>query len=366
MLTQDGQQHSADDPLATIVSWGTTSRIPGGGIFTSFGTGDVTGALSNASYNGFVGSSGIIPGFIVQRQANFAVTVERFPGAQAAMPNPTLILRTLDGTVIVSNDDCNIGDIDAFIGRPLTTVQDACAVSELATGPYVVEIMDAAGDSGNILFSVLARESDGGSESSAMQIQRMGNPLINELIIGTGDKDRFSMSEPHLDSQFADYALDPLLARVLNAVYDATVSPGVLPIPTPPRTDLLKLVQYLPPIAAANTPAGPVADLLRLNTGVAPTAAANRSRLGLLAGDASGFPNGRRLSDDVTDIAARAVVGVLAGAPFNGFPHNRIGDGVNTNDAPYRENFPYLGLANSGRDSRHIDPGEAGCLTTCP
>ena len=87
----------------------------------------------------------------------------------------------------------------------------------------------------------------------------------------------------------------------------------------------------------------------------------------LLAGDAAGFPNGRRISDDVTDIAARVVVGVLAGGDFAKFPHNSIGDGVNTNDVPYRERFPYLGLAHSGRDSRHVDPNEPGCADGhCP
>ena len=166
------------------------------------------------------------------------------------------------------------------------------------------------------------------------------------------------MSQPEADEQFADYALDPVLARVLNALYNAKLGSDVLPIPEPPRLDLLPLVQYLPPIAAPGTPTGPVADLLRLNTGVPPTLAADRKRLGLLAGDPAGYPNGRRVSDDVTDIAARVVAGVLAGPPFNGFPHNRIGDGVNTNDADYRETFPYLGLAHSGRDSRHVDPGE--------
>ncbi|MBL8251822.1 MAG: DUF4331 domain-containing protein, partial [Candidatus Competibacter sp.] len=196
---------------------------------------------------------------------------------------------------------------------------------------------------------------------SLVQIQRMGNPLFNELLIGTGYKDKFSMSPPKNDAQFANYALDPLLARVLNAIYTEK-----LPIPAPPRKDLLPLVTYMPPIAAPGTPAGPVADLLRLNTGVPATPAEKRSRLGLLAGDAAGFPNGRRVSDDVTDIALRAVAGVLAGGPFAGFPHNSLGDGVNANDLPYRETFPYLSLAHSGRDSRHVDPGEAGCAQDCP
>ena len=191
------------------------------------------------------------------------------------------------------------------------------------------------------------------------QVQRMGNPLINELIIGTGSKDFWSMSQPVNDSQFASFDLDPLLARVLNAIYG-------IAIPTPPRTDLLPLVTYAPPIAAPGTPAGPIADLLRLNTGVAPTPEGSRKRLGLLAGDGAGFPNGRRVSDDVTDIAARAVAGILAGPQYN----YRIGDGVNTNDVPYQETFPYVAWAQSGRQRRHIDPGEPGCTmgagAACP
>jgi hypothetical protein len=191
------------------------------------------------------------------------------------------------------------------------------------------------------------------------QVQRMGNPLINELIIGTGSKDMWSMSQPVNDSQFASFDLDPLFARVLNAIYG-------IAIPTPPRTDLLPLVTYAPPIAAPGTTAGPIADLLRLNTGVAPTPQNSRKRLGLLAGDGAGFPNGRRVSDDVTDIAARAVAGILAGPQYN-YP---IGDGVNTNDVPYQEVFPYVAWAQSGRQRRHIDPGEAGCTmgagAACP
>ena len=208
----------------------------------------------------------------------------------------------------------------------------------------------------------------------SIQIQRMANPLFNELIIGTGSKDKFSMSAPHQDAQFADFALDPVLARVLNAIYEAGLGPGALPIPEPPRLDLLPLVQYVPPVAAAGTPPGPVADLLRLNTGIPATPANQRSRLGFLTlldgdpnnDDPAGYPNGRRVSDDVTDIAARAVAGILAGPDFNRFPYNRIGDGVNANDAPYRETFPYVGYAHSGVTSRHVDPGEPGCQGICP
>jgi hypothetical protein len=91
----------------------------------------------------------------------------------------------------------------------------------------------------------------------------------------------------------------------------------------------------------------------------------------LLAGDAAGFPNGRRVSDDVVDIAGRAVAGIFCGAtatcvdaagkPFTGAQVPAIGDGVNTNDVPYQETFPYVAFAQSGRNRRHIDPGEPGC-----
>jgi hypothetical protein len=188
------------------------------------------------------------------------------------------------------------------------------------------------------------------------QVQRIGNPLVNELLIGIGSKDRFSMDHPRNDAQFASFLLDPVLPRVVNALTN-----GVVAVPAAPRTDLLPLVTYAAPIAAAGTTAGPVADMLHLNTGVPATPPAMANRLGLLGGDAAGYPNGRRLMDDVVDIALRAVVGgVLAGGSFAGFPNNRLGDGVNVNDAEFKTSFPYLADAPSGRNRRHVDPGEPG------
>jgi hypothetical protein len=201
--------------------------------------------------------------------------------------------------------------------------------------------------------------------SDFVQVQRMGNPLINELIIGTGSKDTWSMTPPSQDAQFASYALDPLIARVMNAAFG-------LPVPDPPRTDLLPLVQYSGPFAGPGSSAGPVADLLRLDTSVSATPKTSRHRLGLLAGDGAGFPNGRRVSDDVTDVALRVVAGVLCsssctagGQPFTASTVPLLGDGVNTNDVAYQETFPYVAWAHSGRDRRHVDPGETGCTPNC-
>jgi hypothetical protein len=224
------------------------------------------------------------------------------------------------------------------------------------------------------------------NSSSFEQVQRLGNPLINELIIGTGTKDYWSMSQPINDSQFAAQDLNPLFVTIVDSLYSVLV-PNTLYSPPAPRTDLLPLVEYLPPIAASGTPPGPIADLLRLNTGVAPTAPARANRLGLLLGDGAGFPNGRRLADDVVDITLRvAVGGVLAGnlcgpnhnSNCNVFPNNVLGDGVNVNDvnvdlAPdgvtnlvepnthFHTSFPYVDYCPSGRDRQHIDPGDSGC-----
>jgi hypothetical protein len=190
------------------------------------------------------------------------------------------------------------------------------------------------------------------------QIQRVGNPLINELLIGIGHKDRFSMDQPVNDAQFAAFFLDPPIVGVVEALYG-----GALAVPAAPRNDLLPLVTYAPPIAAPGTSAGPVADLLRLNTGVPATPRASQSRLGLLGGDPAGFPNGRRLGDDVVDIALRAVVGGVLAAPFAGFDPNvngRLGDGVMWSAEGERGRFPYVAACPSGRNRRHVDPGEPG------
>jgi hypothetical protein len=185
------------------------------------------------------------------------------------------------------------------------------------------------------------------------QVNREGNSLINELIIGTGSKDLFSVSDPANDSQFASFFLNPLLAQLYSSVLN-------IPVPPAPRTDLLPLVQYMAPICpgCSSKDAGPIADLLRLNTGIPPTPVGSQKRLGFLAGDLAGFPQGRRPIDDVVDIASRAVAGILVDPVKYGAA---IGDGVNTKGDGINTTFPYVNPANSGRDSHHTGPGQAGC-----
>ena len=161
------------------------------------------------------------------------------------------------------------------------------------------------------------------------------------------------MDTPDHDSQFASFFLNPLLGTLLNSI-------GV-PVPPAPRTDLLPLVQYMAPICPGckAADAGPVADLLRLNTGIPPTPASSQKRLGFLAGDMAGFPNGRRPADDVVDISLRAVGGILMDAKQFGTP---LGDGVNIPSAPLESSFPFLGPAYDGRDNAHNGgPGQPGC-----
>jgi len=184
------------------------------------------------------------------------------------------------------------------------------------------------------------------------QVNREGNPLINEAIIGTGSKNRFSEDFPVNDAQFSNFVLEPVAAAVLSTL-------GV-PVAPNPRTDLLLLVQYEPPICPGCGPkdAGPIADLLRLNTGIPPTPVGSQKRLGFLAGDLAGYPNGRRPIDDVFDISLRAIEGILVDSKKFGLA---LGDGVNTKTEGFNHSFPYVKPANSGRNSAHTGPGQAGC-----
>jgi hypothetical protein len=227
--------------------------------------------------------------------------------------------------------------------------------------------MHAAGDAAAVIgtYATTSRQKTTvlgeGSRGAWTQVQRMGNPLINEAIIGTGAKDRFSMDNPINDNQFANFLLNPLIPQIL-----ATLG---LPVPPAPRTDLLPLVQYMAPICPGCTAAqaGPVADLLRLNTAIPPTPTDTAKRLGFIAGDSAGFPNGRRLTDDVFDIALRVLEGVLVNSSTYGTP---LGDGVNVSSSGVGVTFPFVGPAYNGRNSIHLGPGQTGCINSlngiCP
>ncbi|MGD0268918.1 MAG: DUF4331 domain-containing protein [Candidatus Sulfotelmatobacter sp.] len=213
-------------------------------------------------------------------------------------------------------------------------------------------VIGTYGSTSRHLFPVRRSTNPDVDASLLRQVNREGNPLINEVIIGTGSKDRFSMDYPVHDSQFSSFVLEPVLASVFSSL-------GV-PVAPNPRTDLLILVQYEAPICPGCGPGdvGPIADLLRLNTGIPATPVGSQLRLGFIAGDSAGYPNGRRPVDDVFDISARAVAGILVDPVTYG---TRLGDGVQTKTEGLNTSFPYVMPANNGRDSAHTGPGQAGC-----
>ena len=172
------------------------------------------------------------------------------------------------------------------------------------------------------------------------RVSRLGSPLVNEVVIPYHRKDRFNASQPQNDGQFADFVLNPELPKIVEAVYG-------IKAPATPRNDLV--AAFLTGVDGLNKPANVTAsEMLRLNT--KPFGGQKYSRLGVIGGDNNGFPNGRRLADDVVDIELQVAEGVLLpGAPD---AVKSLGDAVNVNDKDFGTTFPYVALPASGSDPR--------------
>jgi uncharacterized protein DUF4331 len=184
------------------------------------------------------------------------------------------------------------------------------------------------------------------------QVSRLGNPLFNEVIVPMAAKDRWNALPPSADAEFARYVADPELARLLPVLY-----PGVFPhlaAYTKPRADLTAILLTGIPagvVAGFQNSTGPVlADMLRLNLAVPPATKPNP--LGLVAGDAAGFPNGRRVFDDVVTIELRAVAGLTIPLVDPSFTPDgaasAVTDGTSNTNSPYLTRFPYLGTPAGG------------------
>jgi hypothetical protein len=186
------------------------------------------------------------------------------------------------------------------------------------------------------------------------QVSRLGAPLVNEVVIGLKDKDAFNASEPRNDARFAVYVTHPTLPVLIQALFGVTA-------PAAPRQDLVQV--FLTGVPGLNQPQTVTpAEMLRLNTNTSPTPEGSQNPLGVLGGDAAGFPNGRRPGDDVVDIALRAVEGILLSSSPASFPKLTDGaavsatiayheDGTITGDASwrlFRNRFPYLQTPLSG------------------
>ena len=182
----------------------------------------------------------------------------------------------------------------------------------------------------------------GAGTSSLQQASRLGNPLVNELVIGLPDKDKFNASLPANDGQFLTYVTNPTIPAIVEALF-GTRAPTAFP-----RQDLVAV--FLTGIAGLNAPAHLVAasEEMRLNTSVAPVAKGAQNRLGVIAGDNAGYPNGRRPGDDVVDITLRVAMGRLYTLGFFGSPSDApsgsldFTDGADVDSTLYGNAFPYL------------------------
>ncbi len=184
-----------------------------------------------------------------------------------------------------------------------------------------------------------------------VQVSRVGNPLVNEVVSSVALKDAFNALTPDKDASVAGLVsrvTDPEVPKLIEKIYK-------IPAPATPRNDLVAV--FLTGIKGLNQPTKPTpSEMIRLNTSTPVTP--NPNRLGVLAGDTGGFPNGRRLTDDVVDIEVQTLEGAIQ-------PDGSIklvqalakGDGVNTNDVPFATSFPYVALPHSGSNT---GPGGLG------
>lgn len=222
-------------------------------------------------------------------------------------------------------------------GQAPSGATDPNAIIGVRTTAYrqSIRVLRELGASGSTLGQInTGPAAEGGAINRGpwVQVSRLDLPLVNEAVIPLKDKDRWNGSKPANDGQFLTYVQNSHLAALLNLVLSVNV-------PANPRNDLVDTL--LKGIAGLNRPANVVASSqLRLNMAIPPAATANR--LGAVGGDLAGFPNGRRLTDDVTDIELAAIAGCLQGGAFAA--NCTLGDGVNANDKPFLSSFPYLAL----------------------
>ena len=179
-----------------------------------------------------------------------------------------------------------------------------------------------------------------------VQLSRLGNPLVNEVVVPVGLKDYFNASKPKKDQQFLGAVNDPELPHLIEAIYGIPAPDSNEEQDGIQRDDLISV--FLTGLEGLNMPNNvEPAEMLRLNLNTVPCeegTCPEHSTLGVIDGDNAGFPNGRRLSDDIIDIALQVVEGELVGNP------NDLGDGVNVDDMDFGTTFPYVSLPTRGSD----------------
>ena len=239
-----------------------------------------------------------------------------------------------------ANDNANPFGVDHLAGFNVSTIALEVPIGMLTSdgrGPAATDqpVLGAYASTSRRRLRVLGPAHDPATAGPWVQVQRLANPLVNEVIIGTVDKDEWNAREPEHERRFVDYYRNPRLALALELVV------GV-PAAKSNRQDLIDLLLKYAPSDTR------LAELLRLDVSVPPTPLASQRRMGPLASpaDPAAWPNGRRPKDDVTDIAVR----VVGGPNYIGA---RAGDGVNVDDVGLTAVFPFLAVPADGRNRVH-------------
>jgi hypothetical protein len=231
---------------------------------------------------------------------------------------------------------------------------DGQGVSSATAGNAIIGVWSTTSRRATTVLNAGGKAATGSGDW--VQISRLGAPLVNEVVVPLGAKDLWNNSQPKDDTQFLGGVTDPELPKLLKLLFS-------IDSPAAPRNDLVAV--FLTGVEGLNKPANVVpSEELRLNMGIAPTAAAGAgNRLGVLGGDLAGFPNGRRLEDDVTDEALKVVAGVLD-PKFAISPNKDLGDGVDTNETAYKSTFPYVATAWGGFEAtpNGAQPGQPAAM----
>ncbi|KGQ20566.1 DUF4331 domain containing protein [Lysobacter dokdonensis DS-58] len=232
----------------------------------------------------------------------------------------------------------NVGEIfDLIHTNPVgPTNGDTNALAKKNVTTIALEVPTGCLTAGSPIVGAWSTASLPNASGVQTQVSRLSSPLVNEVVIGLPDKDKFNASAPYDDAQFAKYVTNPTLPALIQVLYPSTRAPQVFP-----RTDLV--AAFLTGVPGLNQPANVrPAEMMRLNTSIAAKAASQQKSLGVLAGDTAGFPNGRRPGDDVVDIELRVVMGALLTdkqAPSRRLPFT---DGADVRATEFRNSFPYL------------------------
>ena len=266
-----------------------------------------------------------------------------------------------------ANDALLLGTArDTFSGFNVNTIALEIPIGDLM-GPNGNKLIGAYGSTSRPKVTVIKKNGDRDNSSRFIQVARMGNPLVNELIIPTNMKDKWNATDAEEEAEFTQFYCNPAVTTALNLVFQTN-------FPTTNREDLINaLLRYSPgpPLCGGGKSNETLADFVRVDLNVPPTAPASQRRLGPLAhdengnaaADKAGFPNGRRPNDDTTDVVLRVVAGILTNPSVP-----NLGDGVNFNIGSVGGSktsngiataFPFLPTPHDGRDRRHIDPGES-------